>query len=79
VGVGDGAPLHSGLVDRGSEIGDVRATHCPSASGATAMAAGPLSGITQALDDIHVKLPFLENPGKMLGILFGQDVDLILW
>lgn len=31
------------------------------------------------LKDIGVSFPFLENPSKMLGILFGQDVDLIVW
>ena len=37
------------------------------------------SGLTGILEDIHVRLPFLEQPGKLLGLLFGQDVDLIVW
>jgi Ca2+-binding RTX toxin-like protein len=31
------------------------------------------------LDQIGVSFPFLENPEKLLGLLFGQDIDLVVW
>ena len=29
--------------------------------------------------DVGVSFPFLEEPAKVLGMLFGQDVDLVTW
>lgn len=46
-------------------------------SSATAPAGSPPEKTVGSMTEIGVKFPFIEQPSKLLGILFKQDVDLI--